>query len=667
MKRRAVTLLVSMALAAGVFVGAMALGGAQGPNGPESPDSDRIYFPWVPNGSTIEDPRNDFGTTGPYHGSVTVQNLEDERIDVFYTATDGYDAVNLQTWHATKLGAYETVTLSASTIGLDSPGGGAAVAGRIEGETTPARISAVQKQSAEIAPGDNAETSEDHSIVGGYSGLQQEQVGDSAILPIVQVNTNWTTHIHVTNFSDSETADVNIQMNPADGSGWSFTETEEIDPGETETIDLLSLGPPSGWVGSATITSNTSIGAVAERAKNETDMLIMNVSQNPDFAGGVESAPLVFDNWELWNTGISVANLSSDSNDVTITYYDLDGVEIGDEDLTLPGNGMSFVYTPASLDEDDDDNGEGGMVGSAVITSEEPIVGAVDEVKYFGDDPDTGHAMSYMVEMHAAEVGESLSMPLVQRGGTQAEGFGDTTGIQIFNPTEDSVTVALWYIDSDGDTFQDSPEIIALDGKEGHTAYTMDEDNLPAGFNGSAIIQVLAGDGAVSAASNNVNYAVQHDGSSSYNLFRTELAGPAVSGDLVPDLSLAAEPDGDNEEATFELTAQLEDGFGNPMPLAGVDIEFELDVDGADHAGLHEVGDDSDKDDTFSAETDSSGQAVVEVTRDDPEPEEDWLEDGFDATITATIDGTEVSVDVTVTWVEPEDADDTSSDDSGTS
>lgn len=646
MKRRIVSVLVAMALATGVLFGSLVSGSAIDGEVASVSESNVLAFPWVPNGSTLSDSRDDFGDTGPYHGSVTVQNLEDQRIDIYYTETDGYDNDNLSSWSATKLDAHATITLSADQLGIDAPGGGAIVVGTEEGDkTTPARIAGVQKQASDIAPLGGAETSDEHKIVGGYSGLQDEQIGDQAILPIAQVNANWNTVLHVTNFGDEADADVDLQMNPAEGTGWAININRTIQPGETESIGLLGLNPPSDWVGSVNISADQPIAAAAERAKNETDMLIMNVSQNPGIAGGTQSAPLVFDDWEAWNTGISIANLTDSANEVTVTYYDLDGNVEDTEDVEIPANGMDFIYSPASL------NGAGGFAGSAVITSDGPIVGAVDEVKYFGDDPDTGHAMSYMVEMQVAEIGESLSMPLVQRGDTTPA--GDTSGIQIFNPTDESVTVALWYIDSAGDTFEDSPEIIALDGNEGHTAYTMNEANMPAGFNGSAIIQVLAGDGAVSAASNNVNYAVEHDGSSSYNLFRTSQAGPAVPGDLVPELSLVADPDSDNEGVSFLLTAQLQDEFGDPLWLEGVEIEFELDVSGAAHAGLHEVGDDSNPDDTFEVETDSNGQAEVEVTRDDPQVDEDWLENGFDATITATIEGTTVDAQVTVTWIEP--------------
>ena len=657
MKRRMLTVFVALALTAGVFAGTMVPGSALDVDVPvESPDSDVMIFPWVPNGAMIEDDRADFGDTGPYYGTVTIQNLESQRIDIFYTSTasDDFDSEDVSTWESKKLGANRTVTLSASDLDVPDPGSGVLVAARFEGTMDPARIAAVQKQASDVAPLDNAQTDGTHKIVGGYTGLPEHQVGTDAVLPIVQINSNWTTVLHVTNLDDTDTSNASINFNAADGAGWNINVSEEIDPGETLSINLLDLNPPPGWVGSAVISADTTIAAVAERAKNETDMLIMNVSQNPKI-DGTQSAPLIFDDWFQWNTGISLVNLSGSTNEVVITYFDLDGEEMGEDTLEISGGGMSFVYSPASLDDEGDGNGDenGGFVGSALIESEYPIIGAVDEVKYFGDDPDTGHAMSYMVETSIATAGESLAMPLVQRG--DAVPSGDTTGIQIFNPTDDSVTVALWYIHQNGTVFTDSPEIITLDGYDGHTAYTLDEDNMPAGFNGSAIIQVLGGEGGVSAVSNNVNYSVEHDGSASFNLIRTEMAGGEIPVALIPAITIEADPDDDNEDALFELTAQLVDSLGNPLSFAGVEVEFEIDADGFVNAALFEQGETDDGDETFETTTDADGKAFVDVIRDEPGEEDDWLDDGFSATITVKIDGTSTSADVTVIWVEPED------------
>lgn len=642
MKRRIVNVLVATALATGVLFGSLVSGFAIEEEVASVSGSNVISFPWVPNSSVIQDPREDFGDSGPFFGTITIQNLESGRIDLFHTPTKAADFDDFSSWNATKLEPHASMTLNASQLGVSPPGGGVVVAALMEGTTdSQARIAAVQKQASDVAPNMNAETDSDHKTVSGYTGLQEEQIGHEAILPIAQVNANWNSIIRITNFDDAAPADVEVRLNPAQGTGWSVFLTEDVDPGETWSLDLLDTNAPSEWVGSVTIEADVDVAAVVERVKNETNMLIMNVSQYPGSAGGTQSAPLVFDDWNAWNTGISIANLTDSSNDVTVTYYDLDGKVENTEDVVIPADGMNFIYSPASL------NGAGGFVGSAVITSDGPIVGSVDEVKYFGDDQDTGHAMSYMVELNAAHIGESLAMPLIQRG-SQIDSSGDTSGIQLFNPTEETVTAALWYMNKNGSPYAQSPEIIELEGHEGHTAYTMDDTLMPANFIGSAIIQVLAGDGAIVAASNNVNYSVEHDGSASFNLVRTDSAGPLISEDLVPGLTLTSDPEDETTGQTFNLEAQLTDSFGDDLWLEGVTIEFELDAAAQAHAGLHEIGGAA-APGSIEVETDEFGFAEARVTRDDYDAITDsWMP--LSGTVTATIKGTTTDDDVQLTW-----------------
>jgi hypothetical protein len=171
--------------------------------------------------------------------------------------------------------------------------------------------------------------------------------------------------------------------------------------------------------------------------------------------------------------------------------------------------GMDFIYLPAGDGEP--------FVGAAVISGSEPFVGAVDEVKYLGDDEDTGHAMSYMVESDAvATNGETLVLPLYQKGNAQTGG-GDTSGIQLFNPSGDSVEFAVRFRrHSDGGS-----QLLLFGQKlgplESTTLYAHELDTLPEGFNGSVIVEP-AGEGSLVGVSNNVNYDVQLDGSASFNM-----------------------------------------------------------------------------------------------------------------------------------------------------
>src|SRR5690606_35186864 len=96
----------------------------------------------------------------------------------------------------------------------------------------------------------------------------------------------------------------------------------------------------------------------------------------------------------------------------------------------------------------------------ARIEGTAPLAAAIDEVKYLGGQGE-GHAMSYaagsaLVGGDAAplangrELYESmLALPLVQKG-NPATGYGDTSGINLFNPSGDAVTAAVQFLDSAG-------------------------------------------------------------------------------------------------------------------------------------------------------------------------------------------------------------------------
>jgi hypothetical protein len=200
-----------------------------------------------------------------------------------------------------------------------------------------------------------------------------------------------------------------------------------------------------------------------------------------------------------------------------------------------------------------------GFVGSAVVTGEHPFRGAVDEVKYFGDDPDTGHAMSYMVVDKAAALGQTLALPIFQSG--DEDGMSDVTGLQLFNPTDEWVAGAVRFVVQFGFEYRD-PLIVHLAPGEGYTVYPYEMPGFPTDVHGSALVQVYAGDGAIAAVANNVNYEVQHDGSASFNLMLADEVGPEP-----PEYILRADPRRSTNEwlAPFSLTATLLDLDGDPV------------------------------------------------------------------------------------------------------
>jgi hypothetical protein len=463
------------------------------------PYSKTVIFPWLPNGAML-------GTMGPFYGAITVQNLEES---IAYLSVQA-GALPPKT---RVLPANGSLSMRAQEIGVPAPGAAVWVWAR-KADDSLARIAAVAKLSAPVppdVPNLESRTSAAHQVVDGYTGLTEDDVSQVLVLPIVQTNSGLNTVIHVQYVCCGQPQEDVIFELRAAGGGAPITTTRKLNLSDITSVDLsLDLGIPAGFVGSAIVRSEGLVLAVAERYKPSTNMLIINPARRRFDCDTPHYAPLVFNNYFNWNTGISIADLSGATNNVTVTTYTTGGVVIDTTELTIPPSGMQFVYTPASGTGD-------GFVGAAIITGSQALCATVDEVKYTGDQPDVGHAMSYPTTPFAAEAAQALGLPLAQKG-YLATGHGDTTGIQIFNPSDEEalITVVAWAQDGT----QEWVENYAIPAKESRTVYSMSID-LPEGFLGAALVPVGGGAGKVVAVSNNVNYAVQYDGSSSFPLVFT--------------------------------------------------------------------------------------------------------------------------------------------------
>jgi hypothetical protein len=475
-----------------------------------------LYFPWIPNGVEIHDPVTD-QVAGPFHSAMTIQNMEDESISIFFMPYDDCDTANPGNYYQELLGPGEVKTYHADHTGwIDSGTGGAhVVTARFQNDPTKAaRIAGTQRQVSPSGLSAVGASTHNHVIASGYTALDDQGIHGGVSLPIVQTNSNWNTIIRAANFDSQDNANIHILLYEAGTGNMLGPFFELTGPGETATFDLRALGIPDEWVGRAEVIGGLPVGAVAERIKVETNMLLMNTSRHNDnqLGQGALFAPLVFRDWNFWNTGISIGNDSNAPNDITATFYDLDGNEVFSEDRTLPPNGMDYFYLPA---------GEGEpFIGFAVVTAADQIFGAVDEVKYFGEDPDTGHAMSYIMEQRGAREGFAMTFPHFAKGDSNVAS-GDTSGIQLFNNGDGAAEVEIMIYDRDGTPALSQPENFILEGWSGRTVYSLDYEELPDGFIGYAVIRNLApglpGESGIIAVSNLVNYSVQYDGSATYN------------------------------------------------------------------------------------------------------------------------------------------------------
>ena len=390
-------------------------------------------------------------------------------------------------------------------------------------------------------------------------------------LPIVQTNSGWDSIIHISNIDPSSPkyAAVTITLYTAAGQGAfgpSVGEfTTSLGQGKTATIDLAAdMGIPDGWVGSAWITSNFGVVANVNRQKPEANMALTNTAAPSLFAntslssGGASPlganvqnsgsglfsmvAPLILKNYNGWNSGVNIANISELTNTVTVTWVGPTGNVVGSDSVTIPAKAMEYIYTPNTQDL----GLNSGFVGAAVLTSLLPFHAAIDEVKYAGVGQDVGQAMSYIATDAGASAAwctadsthqrdcdwnkyrvlkpygsyPQLNIPLIQKG-NPLTGLGDTSGINLFNASsEASTTDWVSFYQPSGALAAptlNAPYEITLGALNTATIYTMDFSEMSAGFQGSAQVVPVAGAGVVFGVSNNVNYDVQGDGSAVYN------------------------------------------------------------------------------------------------------------------------------------------------------
>jgi hypothetical protein len=454
-----------------------------------------VYLPWVPNGETIDG-------IGPWYGILSFQNLSDDScsITVYVAAADNGTWTNTAQISLTG-GAVRSVRAS----GIAVPVPGAAL--RIQAICP---IAASLKQTTPSV-GDQP-WSDGAAGVTGYTALAQADVDASRatttsawFLPIAQTNSDWNTFIRVSNLSTFGSTDATVEFYPAGNAagtdGVALTLTTRLSVAETWTIDTLGVLGQAGWVGYVRITANREVGVLATRSKPEANLTLTNVAIAADAAQAgqnfVSGAPLLFNAYNGWNTGINLANVSDAVATVTVEYYPVGEAKQRQDVLTLAPRSMQYIYTPGNVTQD-------GFVGSATILSDAPVVAAVDEVKY-----EATEGISYIAGS-AAQL--DAAVPTVFRE-DPLNGRHDNSGLNIANLNHEAAqTVLVQLYSSTGDAILDEPMTLTLPAGGNNFVYLPYLDGVADGTNASA--RVTTSDPAgVAVISNDVNYAVTGDGS----------------------------------------------------------------------------------------------------------------------------------------------------------
>ena len=527
-----------------------------------------VYLPWVANGVELDE-------HGGMDSTIFVQNLEPENSEVELLVGTGVLGGDWERRHYATLRPYESRAIEVAQLGIDS-GEGASV--RVRGITMPsastsgnsersisfepARIAAAVKNAGPSSAAGGVTTG-DHVRVDGYSGPNASHVADahgSHVLPIVQNNSGWETTIRLAHFGERETHgegphEVRVAFSAAGeelGAHSVLHRTFNLVPGEVTSFKLSNVLGRENWVGSAVISADVPLGAIAERSKPSERMLMTNLARPEQLDTTTQYAPLIFRDYFDWNTGIAIANTDPvQENTVEVTYYGPDLSVVGTDSVTIAPGGMNFIHDPAS----GNDASDGGLVGSARLTGTTSFQAVVDQVKYTDDARESGQGMSYVLEhtpaTYATSTGAAeeqatidpentlLALPLAQRGDPAMPGGGDNTGIQLFNTSsEHAIRLEVMFHAADGDPVpptisenRRSPIMITLGPNQSHTLYTPNVPGFPTGYRGSAIIELTGGGGGVVGISNNVNYGVRGDGSAAFGLIR--VPGALDIGDYV--------------------------------------------------------------------------------------------------------------------------------------
>jgi hypothetical protein len=452
-----------------------------------------VSFPWVMNHETI-------GGQGPWLTEFVIQNLSE-----IPCATQVFVALPTGWTQRAQLALQPRAarTIGANSVGVPQPGAPVRFEALCE-------LTVVAKQTTPRAT--TPPWSDGASVVTGYTGLGATDLAaveatDSSAwhLPIVQTNSGWNTFIRIANLSSSDAIDISVALYPAGnqaGEGGADTiVTRQLPVTGHWTIDARQTIGVEGWVGYARITASGPSAAVALRMKPSTLMAITNVAVAADSdapAGRYESqAPLLFNAYNGWNTGINLANITDRPAEFTLRYFETGVSFLREESITIPARSMAYIYTPGNVPEE-------GFVGSALIVSDVPIVGAIDEVKY-----ETIEALSYM----ASAIGQrDAAIPLVFRH-DPARGLHDNSGINIASFKQDGpLTVRLTLFSASGQPVGNTPVDIIVPPSGNSFYYLPQQVSVPDGTVASVRLRTNDPAGFV-AISNDVNYAALGDGS----------------------------------------------------------------------------------------------------------------------------------------------------------
>lgn len=245
--------------------------------------------------------------------------------------------------------------------------------------------------------------------------------------------TSYTSGFQVQNLSLTEDANVVISFyNRSDGS-LATTQPATIPKSGSTTFFPLSA-VAVGFDGSVVISSDQPVAAIANILGNGTE----HAASYGGLSVGADtvSIPLIQKNNFGINSFFNIQNTGSANATVNITYP---GTACQDNAAIQPGAAVRFDQSTDTCLPDP--VGDAGYTGSAIITSDQPVVATVMQVQ------SDNQYLNAALLAYNGFTGDSIKpvMPLVSSGW-----YGSVTGIQIQNTGSQPTNATLTYSPSSG-------------------------------------------------------------------------------------------------------------------------------------------------------------------------------------------------------------------------
>jgi murein DD-endopeptidase MepM/ murein hydrolase activator NlpD len=216
------------------------------------------------------------------------------------------------------------------------------------------------------------------------------EIGKVLYTPVIMRNYyDWNTQLFLSN-STPDNGSATIYYYNASGQQ---VRTQDIDLPRNTSWGFDYPGLPNTLY-SAKIVANVPISAVVRQYRITEDV---SETYNAFSEGATDfTLPLIMVNYYYWETSVNIQNISDSPATVTLRYYDHNGSQplpsYYTKIFTIPAHGVVSRYSPLEFPPDH------SMIGSAKITSTQPVVAVVNQSYNRSGFPNRG--LSYSGAIH---------------------------------------------------------------------------------------------------------------------------------------------------------------------------------------------------------------------------------------------------------------------------